>query len=79
MILETLSTKSRDNELPFNAIKSFGKIKFKKESSMVPGFEVEGVDNLLSNNDIRSYVSALDKSCLSWMNNVEEVVLEPVI
>lgn len=41
MVLETLSTKSRYNELPFNTIKGLGKIKFKKENFMVPGFEVE--------------------------------------
>lgn len=36
------------------------------------------MDNFLGNNDIRSYVSALNKCCLSWMNNVREVMLEPV-
>jgi hypothetical protein len=64
--------------MPFNAIEGFGKIEFKQESFMVPSLEVERVDHLLGNNDIRSNVASLNESSLSWMNDVGEVMFEAV-
>jgi hypothetical protein len=63
MILETLSTVSRHNKMSFNAIKSLGKIKLEEEGFMIPRSKIERVDNFLGNNNVRSYVSALNKSC----------------
>jgi hypothetical protein len=64
MFLETLNFKCIDNEMPFNPIKSFSKIKFKEESFMIPGFKVETMNNFLSNNNVRGNISPLNKSNL---------------
>jgi hypothetical protein len=78
MILETLSMESRHNKMPFNAIKSLGKIKLEEEGFMIPRSKIERVDNFLGNNNVRSYVFALNKSCLGRVDDVREMVFEAI-
>ena len=78
MIMKALSFKCFDNKIPFNSVKSFSQVKFKKESFLVPTFKIEAVNYLLSNNDIGSNVSTMNKSSLQGVNNVREVILNSI-
>lgn len=51
--------------MPFNSIEGLGQIKLGKEGFVFPRLEVEGVDNVLGYDDIRSNMSTLNKGGLS--------------
>lgn len=78
VILETMPMESGDNEVPFYTIKSFGKVQFKKESFVIPSAKVEGVDNLLGYDNVRSNMSSLDKGSLSGVDDVGQMLFEAV-
>jgi len=77
MVLEALPSDSTVNKIPFYSIKSFCKIKFKKESFLFPTFEVKIVYYFLGYNDVRSNMSTLDKSSLRGMYNMRKVNFNP--
>lgn len=73
MTTDILMLQSFSNEIPFNPIKSLGKIELKEEGFMSPRFELERVNNFLSNDNIRG-----DKCSLSGVNDVREVSFEAI-
>ena len=64
--------------MPFNSIEGLGQIKLGKEGFVFPRLEVEGVDNVLGYDDIRSNVSTLNKGSLSWVNDMGEVMFDAI-
>lgn len=72
MIVKTQSSQSIYNEIPLNTVKGFGKVKFQQKGFLVPRGEIEGVDNLLGNDDVTSNMSALHKSCLGRMYEMRQ-------
>lgn len=70
MIMKPLPFESPNNKMPFYPTKGFSQIKFKEKGFLIPGFKIETMYDLLSNYDVRSNVSPLNKSSLGRVNNM---------
>ena len=68
MTMQPFTQQHSLDETPFYHIKTFGKIYFKHKSFMFPRTKLKRVSNLLSNNNVISNSSTLNKSLLGFMN-----------
>ena len=76
--LKPESSKGCSNEVPFKAVKSLSKVKFKQESLLLPILKSEGVDYFLSDDDVGRYVPVLNKSSMRVINIVRQVRLKSI-
>ena len=73
IIVKILASESLTDEVLFKSIKSFCKINFKDKSMTLPRFKIEGMDNLLGDNNISRNITASNKSRLTLMDAVGKV------
>ena len=78
MRMQTFTSKSKDNKIPFYTIKSLSKINLKHESVLFPGFKNKCMSNFLSNDDVIANSMSLNESLLSWLNIIRQVRFEPI-
>jgi hypothetical protein len=78
MIMEPLTPECVQNERPLQPIKSFSQINFQHESLLTERFEMERMDNFLSNDDVIRNSSSLNKSMLRMMYVVWQLMLNPI-
>jgi hypothetical protein len=75
MFIKMVFLKCLANETPADTIKSFGQIQFKEESLLIPGFKMKRVNNFLSNDNVSGDAPTLDKSSLSGVNDMRQMIL----
>jgi hypothetical protein len=75
MFIKMVLSKCLANETPAYSIKRFGQIEFKEESILIPGFKMKRVNNFLSNDNVSGDAPTLDKSSLSGVNDMRQMIL----
>lgn len=72
MVMKTFSLKSSSNKIPFQSIKSFGKIKFEHKSILNIRIKTKRMNNFLSNDDIIGNPSTRNKSMLRLTDKIRK-------
>lgn len=78
MIAIAKTTEGRSDEVPFEAIKSFGKVKFKDEGIVLPRFKLKLVKNFLCSDDVRGDMPPMNKSRFRRINIFRETSFKSI-